>query len=69
MGSRGPQRDQDTELRVREIHAQLVAFGFAATNPQIAAALSIERGARVTADMVRARRRRWENDNDTTGDA
>lgn len=61
MGSRGPQRDQETELRVREIHAQLVAFGFAATNPQIAAALSIERGTRVTADMVRARRRRWEN--------
>ena len=61
MGSRGPQRDQETELRVREIHAQLVAYGFAATNPQIAAALSIERGTRVTADMVRERRRRWED--------
>ena len=64
MGSRGPQRDHDTEQRVREIHAQLVEFGFAATNPQIAAVLSIERGTKITPAMVRSRTRRWTQEPD-----
>ena len=58
-GSRGPERDHKTEARIREIHATLVGYGFVRTNPQIAAALSIERGVRVSTDAVRARPRRW----------
>lgn len=64
MGARGPQRDEETELRVREIHAQLLEFGFAATNPQIAAVLSIERGTKITPAMVRSRTRRWTQEPD-----
>ena len=64
MGARGPERDHETEQRVREIHAQLVEFGFAATNPQIAAVLSIERGTKITPAMVRSRKRRWPQEPD-----
>ena len=59
MGARGRERDHETEQRVREIHAQLIDFGFSATNPQIAAVLSIERGTKITPAMVRSRTRRW----------
>ena len=64
MGARGPQRDHETEQRVREIHAQLIDFGFSATNPQIAAVLSIERGTKITPAMVRSRTRRWTQEPD-----
>jgi hypothetical protein len=64
MGARGPERDHETEQRVREIHAQLIGFGFAATNPQIAAVLSIERGTKITPAMVRSRTRRWTQEPD-----
>jgi len=64
MGARGPERDHETEQRVREIHAQLIDFGFAATNPQIAAVLSIERGTKITPAMVRSRTRRWTQESD-----
>lgn len=54
-GARGPERDHATDRRVIEIRAALQNWGFAATAPQIAVALSFERGELVTADAVRAR--------------